>query len=414
MSQPFVLGVNYWPRRKAMYWWSNFEADEVREEFDVIASLNMNVVRLFLLWDDWQPTSDSVSPQRLRDFGLVCDIAAERNLKLDVTFFTGHMSGPNWSPHWLLDKNATPVSPHIRQVLTGGQIVDSLYRNMFSDAEALKAERLLLKTVVGEYKDHDAIWMWNLGNEPDLFAHPPTAQAGRAWVKAMRDLICEIDPRHPVTCGLHVDSLLNDNHLRIDHVFAETDVAVMHGYPMYIPWARHDLDPDFMPYLCALVTALCGKPCLAEEWGGCTAPDGRPSEVWEWMSYKGMQRKQFMAGEQALAEHVGVVLPKLVEVGATGAMLWCYADYVEELWDRPPCDPHGAKHERHFGLVRPDGTLKPHAEVIRKFAATQPIVQPAQRTVTLDISTDEYYTAPANHAYRLYQDYLRRYEPQVV
>jgi len=36
-DQPFVLGVNYWPRRKAMYWWSQFEAGEVREEFEIIA-----------------------------------------------------------------------------------------------------------------------------------------------------------------------------------------------------------------------------------------------------------------------------------------------------------------------------------------------------------------------------------------
>ena len=32
MSEKFTLGVNYWPRRKAMYWWSNFDAGEVREE----------------------------------------------------------------------------------------------------------------------------------------------------------------------------------------------------------------------------------------------------------------------------------------------------------------------------------------------------------------------------------------------
>ncbi|MCA9891857.1 MAG: hypothetical protein KC615_02675, partial [Anaerolineae bacterium] len=114
MSQPFILGVNYWPRRKAMYWWSNFEADEVREEFDVIASIGMNVVRLFLLWDDWQPESTSVSSERLRDFGTVCDIAAERGLKLDVTFFTGHMSGPNWSPRWLLEKDEPAPSPFMR------------------------------------------------------------------------------------------------------------------------------------------------------------------------------------------------------------------------------------------------------------------------------------------------------------
>ncbi|XWX04585.1 cellulase family glycosylhydrolase [Aggregatilineales bacterium SYSU G02658] len=406
-SDQFVLGVNYWPRRKAMYWWSNFDLAEVQEEFRLIADLGLNVVRIFLLWDDWQPTPDAVSADCLRHFGQVCDVAASYGLGLDVTFFTGHMSGPNWSPRWLLDDAAPPASPHIRQVISSGQIVPSLYRNMFHDPQALTASRLLLKTVVREYHNHDAIWMWNLGNEPDLFAHPHTAEAGRAWVREMVALIRSIDPEHPITCGLHVASLLEDNGLRVHDVYAETDVAVMHGYPMYIPWARHNLDPDFVPFTCALVSALCGKPCLAEEWGGCTAPAGRDSETWEWVSYGGQPRTQFMASERALAEYVEAVLPRLQQVGATGAMLWCFADYHESLWDRPPCDPHGATHERHFGLVRPDGTLKPHAEVIRRFAQAQPCVLPAERTVTLPISPAEYYTAPADYAQALYHTYCQ-------
>ena len=133
----------------------------------------MNVVRLFLLWDDWQPEPDMVSSERLEDFGTVCDIAASNGLGLDVTFFTGHMSGPNWSPRWLLDPGATAhPSPYIRQVVSGGRVVDSAYRNMFNDPVALDAERLLLRTVVEAYREHEAIWMWNLGNEPDLFAYP--------------------------------------------------------------------------------------------------------------------------------------------------------------------------------------------------------------------------------------------------
>ncbi|NJL54994.1 cellulase family glycosylhydrolase [bacterium] len=411
MSQPFVLGVNYWPRRKAMYWWSNFDADEVRQEFALIASLGMNVVRLFLLWDDWQPTPDHVSAERLRDFETVCDCAVEHGLTLDVTFFTGHMSGPNWSPRWLLAPAHAPLpSSEARQVISQGQIVDLAYRNMFHDEQAIEAARLLLKTVVTTFKDHDAIWMWNLGNEPDLFAHPHTAEAGRAWVQEMVAVIRDIDPAHDITCGLHVANLTADNGLRVDKVFGETDVAVMHGYPMYIDWARHNLDPDFMPFLCALTTALCGKPTLAEEWGGCTAPDGGESTVWEWVSYQAQPRTQFMASEQALADYIEATLPKLLEVGSTGSVFWCFADYAKELWDKPPCDPHGATHERHFGLVRPDGSLKPHAEVIRKFAATRPTVQAATRTVTLDITPDEFYENPSAHAARLYKDYIDRYE----
>lgn len=403
---PFVLGVNYWPRNKAMTFWRDFDLEEVKDDFDLLGRLGMNVVRIFLLWDDWQPTPDTVSPACLENLRLVADAAAERGLGLDVTFFTGHMSGPNWSPAWLLDPVAPPAAPGIRQVVSGGEVVAAYYRNMFHDPVALSASRLLLRTVVTELRDHPAIWLWNLGNEPDLFAWPETAAAGRAWVADMTELIRSIDPVHEVTCGLHVASLLQDNGLRVNDVFGATDVAVMHAYPMYLPWARHDLDPDLVPFTCALVTALCGKPTLMEEWGGCTAPPGEDSQVWEWEAY-GSPRKQFMASEHALADYVATVLPKLVEVGATGSLLWCFADYHESLWHLPPCEE--SRHERHFGLVRPDGSLKPHAEAIRRFAATRPTVRAPKHAVTLDITPEEFYAAPAEHAVRLYEEYLRRH-----
>ncbi len=63
----FILGVNYWPRRKAMYWWNNFDAGEVREEFSVIREIGLKVVRIFLLWDDFQPDPNSVSKEALNN-----------------------------------------------------------------------------------------------------------------------------------------------------------------------------------------------------------------------------------------------------------------------------------------------------------------------------------------------------------
>ena len=33
----FMLGVNCWPKRKAMRWWSEFDAAEVRDEFGIIS-----------------------------------------------------------------------------------------------------------------------------------------------------------------------------------------------------------------------------------------------------------------------------------------------------------------------------------------------------------------------------------------
>jgi len=399
MPAPFLLGVNYWPRRKAMDWWSNFDAAEVADEFALIRSLGLSVVRIFLLWDDFQPDPGSVSKPALQHLETVCDIAEQHQLKLDVTFFTGHMSGPNWSPRWLLDKKGVLTW---RQLISGGQIVESAYRNPFTDAVALDAEKLLLRTVVGALKDHPAIWLWNLGNEPDLFAQPPDAATGQAWVRDMIAVIHELDTTHPVTCGLHFASLVANNGLRVDQVFSETDIAVMHAYPMYTHWARQPLDPDFVPFTCALTAALAGKPVLMEEFGGCTVAPGEPSQVWEW-SLLGQPRKQFMASETDLATFLADTLPRLVSVGATGAFLWCFADYVPELWDKPPCSEF--RHERFFGLVRPDGSLKAHAEVVRAFAATQPMIQ-AVRPLALGITADEFYADPAGHAQRLYEVFL--------
>lgn len=408
-GQAFSLGVNYWPRRKAMSWWREFDTAEVEDDLALIASLGMDLVRVFLLWDDWQPRPDEVSSRRLAELERVCDLAATFGLGLDVTFFVGHMSGPNWAPRWsLVDQQhgALTGGQRPRQVISGGGPVDRGYRDPYEDPLMRSAAELLVSTVVSHFRSHPAIRLWNLGNEPDLFAWPARAGAGDRWTREMTDLVRRLDPAHEVTVGLHAASLLQDNGLRVDQVFAHADVAVMHAYPMYLPLARHPLDPDLVPFTCALTAALTGKPVLAEEWGGCTAPRGEPSQTWRWTSY-GEEREQFMASEESLAVYVSQVLPRLVDVGATGSLLWCFADYHESLHGSPPLVE--SRHERHFGLVRPDGSLKPHAEALKSFAATGPQVRGVGWGDLLDVTADEYYEDPYTHAARLYDRFLERH-----
>ena len=63
----------------------------------------------------------------------------------------------------------------------------------------------------------------------------------------------------------------------------------------------------------------------------------RPSSWWEW-DLDGRRAAQFLAAEEEFAAYVETVLRNLVRIGATGAMLWCFADYDRALWDQPPCD----------------------------------------------------------------------------
>ena len=46
----FRVGVNYWPARTAMAWWSSFDQDEVAADFARIAATGLDSVRLFLTW----------------------------------------------------------------------------------------------------------------------------------------------------------------------------------------------------------------------------------------------------------------------------------------------------------------------------------------------------------------------------
>jgi endo-1,4-beta-mannosidase len=404
-GEPFLLGVNYWPRAKAMSWWSDFDPGEVREEFAMIRALGLGHVRIFLLWESFQPRPDVVDVTALRDLRTVADIAAETGLMVEPTFFTGHMSGPNWAPDWLLDPSHA-LRPGDRQVVSLGRPHAAQHdiHNPYVEPFVLEAERLQLRTVCAALRDHPAIWAWSLGNEPDLFAHPPNADAGRVWMSDMVATIREVDPEHPVLIGLHGASVHADVGLRIDDAAAETDISVMHGYPIYDSLAREPLDPDLVPFTAALTAALAGRPILFEEFGVNTQlPDG-PSHWEELPLWDGGTRQAYFASEEDGATYYAAVLDRLHRLGCIGAFAWCFGDYAEELWDRPPCDLQ--KHERFFGLYRADGSLKPMGRVVRDFASSAPSVRKPERPFVLPISPDDFYADPERHLPDLYAQFL--------
>jgi hypothetical protein len=113
--------------------------------------------------------------------------------------------------------------------------------------------------------------------------------------------IRSVDPRHPVLIGLHTASIDGDVGLRVDHIAAETDISVMHGYSIYHPLARRPLDPDYVPFTAGLTATLAGRPVLYEEFGVNTQwPDG-PSRWVDLPTWDGGTRKAFFASEDDAA-----------------------------------------------------------------------------------------------------------------
>ena len=382
-----------------MAMWKQFDIEEIRQDFITIKDLGMTLIRIFVLWQDFQPTSpESVDPTALTNLKSVADLAQELNLKLDVTVPTIHMSGPNWIPEWMIvlekDKNrrCQGSNPHQLQVAVIDkkcqstvvllEAKDAPYCNPLFDEVAIKAQLLLLEKVVSTLADSPSVELWNLGNEIDLASFARSREEGMNWAETMTTQIRKFDRklRRKVTCGLHTDSLrFSTNNLPVDGIFSKVDLAVMHAYPQYNAWLKDPLNTNFVAFSCILTSILLSlsssssssfPSILMEEFGGCTAHPGASSQWWTWKtkSLGGIEqnRSQFLASEEDFAKYIEIVLEKLLFFGASGAVLWCFADYHCDVWQQPPCDE--SYHERFFGLVRPDGSLKPHALVIKKFS----------------------------------------------
>ena len=79
-----------------------FDGGETAEDFARIADAGFDSVRVFLLWEAFQPRADRVDPAMLERLVAVADAAERAGLDVVPTLFTGHMSGVNWIPAWAL------------------------------------------------------------------------------------------------------------------------------------------------------------------------------------------------------------------------------------------------------------------------------------------------------------------------
>jgi len=348
----FLLGVNYWPRTRAMAMWSRFDAGEIDEDFARIAALGLDVVRIFLLWEDFQPAPDAISPAALTRFERVLDLASARGLRVMPTLFCGHMSGVNWLPDWTLDP--TYPSERFRTFTRGGTSAYGI--GDFYTGELLEAQRIFARAVGDRARDHAALFAWDLGNEFSNLREPRRPADAEHWSAALTHDLFD-SSNVGVTGGLHGEDVTRDRHIRPSSIAAPWKFATMHGYSVYSEFARNRTDPEVVPFLAELTASCAGQRVLFSEFGNPTCPPG--SETHELAGYGCLS-------ELEMAEYAWRVLDRLQHRGALGAFWWCWADYAPELAQTPPFDR--APHELRFGIVRDDGSEKPVAAALAAFA----------------------------------------------
>jgi endo-1,4-beta-mannosidase len=238
------------------------------------------------------------------------------------------------------------------------------------------------------------VWAWDLGNENSNCTVPADAAAGEIWLERMTNALRLADAGRPVTIGIHMEDLQEDRGIGPAVAARWCDFVCMHGYPIYAEWAAGPTDDRVVPFLALLTRWLSADaPVLFEEFGLPTAPIGAAAEG-------------LVVDEVAAAAYTASVIDGLCEVGALGALGWCFSDYAPSRCARPPLDR--AVHERTFGLWRADGSPKPAvSEIAARRGHRRLAAPPGADLPWLDIDVASFVADRRGHLARLYRRYQR-------
>lgn len=386
MKNEFITGVNYWPIESAMNWWHCFDSSIVADDFSRIKEAGLRVVRIFLLWEDFQPLPKKVSTKTLDELVRVLEIAHPRGLLILPTLFTGHMSGINYLPPWMLElKESEARFP----VFSEGKKKRNPTQNFYSDRDLMEAQKYLIREVSSALQGHPSLWAWDLGNEPSNLIIPNHRQESLIWLEEMVSELKKKDETVPVTLGLHQEDLEEDRKMGPKEVATFCDFISIHTYPIYAEWADGPLDVDLPIFLGLLTRWLGSKEVLIEEVG---IPSSQES-----------QEGRIFSEEEAYEYYEGL-LKKIKNPSFLGSLFWCYGDYARPLWDQTPFDEN--IHERFFGLFRADYSQKSFTSLLKDLPLK---IDPTPTSLDwIDIEPQEYYQDPHHHLLRLYRRFKER------
>src|SRR5690606_24804713 len=117
-------------------WWTSFDSAEVLRDFERIAGAGFDSIRIFLLWEAFQPSPRHVDRTVRGHLETTLELAARVGLKVMPTLFTGHMSGVNWIPPWALGDTA---GDDRFRIVSGGRVVSSRLASWYAEPTIVQA-----------------------------------------------------------------------------------------------------------------------------------------------------------------------------------------------------------------------------------------------------------------------------------
>lgn len=349
------FGVNHTPSKGWFHSWLEPSWDDVRRDFDAIAGLGLDHVRIFPLWPLLQPNRGVIRERALADVRTTVELAAQAGLDTAVDVVQGHLSSFDFLPSWV-------TSWH--------------HRNIFTDPDAVEAQARLVRAVHDAVADVPGALALTLGNELNQFSdrpHPAPMTADRhqatAWLETLLGAV-PADSTLPVLHAAYDAVWYLDGHpFEPAHAARLGDITAIHSW-IFNGTGQH--------YGGMSAESHRHAAYLTELSLAFSEPD-RPV----WLQEVGAPLNCLRADQAAdFCEHT--VRHAADSANLWGVTWWCSHDVSRAYADFPEL-------EFTLGLFDEDGVAKPLAH---RFAAVvaelRSAATPAPRTTAVRVPVDEH------------------------
>jgi len=226
-----IRGINYYPLDSPWdTFGDNFHQETIGNDFELIDSLGLNTVRIFVDYHDFR--GPRVDPKRVDKLLLLLDSAQEHHLQVMITLF-------DFNSDYRIER--WPEN----------------YRHV--------------KKLVEACGNHPALWGWDLKNEPDLDFKSRKEWRVQSWLTFMGESMSALDSVHPITVG-----------------WSQADTALKYKDKVDVISFHHYDRPDLVMKDIALIKNKSSKEILIQEI--CASSSQR---FWAPFQYTPQEQKEY-------------------------------------------------------------------------------------------------------------------------
>ncbi|MEH1166492.1 cellulase family glycosylhydrolase [Micromonospora sp. CPCC 205539] len=335
-----LLGANYFPALAGCRIWVDWDPDTIRRDFAAMARAELNAVRIFVIWRDFEPEQGQIDPVSLDRLAEVVSAARSNGLHCLISLFTIWMNGERLDLPW-------------REA-----------RSLWRDPLMLERQEQLAGRIAARLHEHDNVVAFDLGDE---IANVDPAEAGRltradvaSWYTRLVAAVRAHSPNSLVLQANDASAVFDTTPFGVDNA-AQLDLLGVHAFPLWSPGGIESTKSykatNLAPFV-ARFAAAYGAP-LIDEMGS------------------------YGVDEPTATAFLGASAAASIAAGAAGVFVWCWTDIVSEA------DPYRQRPtERAAGLVTADGNPKPRLRALRRISRTTPSLAvdrgPAQAAIFLN------------------------------